>query len=99
MKNEVVEPTTSEVSQTAISSQDLLQMWQGHRKLTRRVIEKFPEKELFSFSVAGMRPFSDLAKEMLGMARPGLDGIITRKWDAFSDAKSITTKEELLAKW
>ncbi|MGC3946910.1 MAG: DinB family protein [Chryseolinea sp.] len=98
MKNEVVEPTTT-TGQTAISSQDLLHMWQGHRRLTRRVIEAFPEKELFSFSVAGMRPFSELAKEMLGMAEPGLNGIITRKWDAFSDAKSISTKEDLLARW
>lgn len=99
MKDQVVEPTTSNEIQNAINGTDLLQMWQGHRRLTRRTIEKFPEKELFSFSVAGMRPFADLAKEMLGMAEPGLRGIVTRKWDAYADAKSISTKEELLKKW
>ena len=97
MKNEVVETTAA--VQTALTFQDLLSHWQGHRRLTRRTIEAFPEKELFSFSVAGMRPFADLVKEMLGMAEPGLKGIISRKWDAFSDAKSISTKEELLARW
>ncbi|HTF19432.1 MAG TPA: DinB family protein [Chryseolinea sp.] len=99
MKNEVIETTSAAAVQTALSSQDLLNQWQGHRRLTRRAIEAFPEKELFSFSVAGMRPFADLAKEMLGMAKPGMDGIITRKWDAFSDAKSVETKDHLLAKW
>jgi uncharacterized damage-inducible protein DinB len=97
MKNEAID--TAPAVQTALSNQDLLSQWQGHRRLTRRTIEAFPEKDLFNFSVAGMRPFADLAKEMLGMAEPGLKGIITRKWDAFSDAKAITTKDELLARW
>ena len=40
-----------------ISPADLLHHWQGHRRLTRRVIEAFPEDKLFSFSVGGMPPF------------------------------------------
>lgn len=98
MKNEVVEPTAV-TAQVAISSPDLLQLWQGHRRLTRRVIEAFPEKELFNFSVGGMRPFSELVKEMLGMAEPTLQGIVSRKWDSYSSAKSVSTKQELLDKW
>lgn len=97
MKNEVAEPTTS--GTTALSLQDLYEQWQGHRRLTRRTIEAFPEKELFDFSVAGMRPFAALVKEMLGMAKPGLNGVVTRKWDAFSDAAAATTKQELLDLW
>ena len=54
-----------------ISPNDLLEHWQGHRRLTRRTIEAFPEKELFTYSVAGMRPFADLVIEMLDMALPG----------------------------
>lgn len=98
MKNEVVEPTAVN-AQTAISSPDLFQLWQGHRRLTRRVIEAFPEKDLFNFSVGGMRPFSELVKEMLGMAEPTLQGVVSRKWDSYSPAKSVSTKQELLDKW
>lgn len=90
---------TLEMSTTVLTPEQLLNHWQGHRRLTRRVIEAFPEKELFNYSVGGMRPFADLAKEMLGMAIPGLKGIVTRKWDKFSDASDALTKEALLAKW
>lgn len=80
--------TTPEV----ITSKGLLDHWQGHRSLTRRVIEAFPEDKLFSFSVGGMRTFAQLAFEMLGMTVPTLQGIVTRKWPAF-DSIAINKKE------
>jgi len=43
-----------------ITSAQLLEHWQGHRNLTRRVIEKFPEDQMFSFSIGGMRTFAEL---------------------------------------
>ena len=42
----------------------LLNHWQGHRRVTRRVIDAFQEDRLFSFSIGGMRPFGELAMEM-----------------------------------
>ncbi len=93
-----MENKTSEATALFITPEALLEQWQGHRRLTRRVIEAFPEKELFNFSVGGMRPFATLAKEMIGMAVPGLTGIVTRKWPAFAEAKA-DTKEELLKLW
>jgi uncharacterized damage-inducible protein DinB len=99
MKNEAIDTPSAAAIQSALSSQDLLGQWQGHRRLTRKTIEAFPEKELFAFSVGGMRPFASLVKEMLGMAMPGLNGIITRKWDTYTDAAAIESKEQLLAKW
>ena len=35
------------------------------RALTRNVIEAFPEKELFEFSVANLRPFSQMVEEFM----------------------------------
>lgn len=93
-----MENKTSEATTVFITPEALLEQWQGHRRLTRRVIEAFPEKELFNFSLGGMRPFATLAKEMIGMAVPGLTGIVTRKWPAFAEAKA-DTKEELLKLW
>ena len=50
---------------TVISAEALLAHWQGHRRLTRRVIEAFPEDKLFDFSLGGMRPFSEMAMEFV----------------------------------
>ena len=35
-----------------ITPDALLAHWQGHRRLTRRVIDAFPDDKLFTFSVA-----------------------------------------------
>ena len=55
--------TMTEVN--VLSPDKLLDQWQGHRRLTRRVIEAFPEDKLFSFSLGSMRPFSDMVLEFL----------------------------------
>jgi uncharacterized damage-inducible protein DinB len=81
-----------------MTSQQFLEHWQGHRALTRRIIDAFPEDKLFSYSLGGMRPFSALAMEFIGMAVPTLEGIISGEWSQFVEAKA-TTKAELLRKW
>lgn len=76
-----------------------LDHWQGHRRLTRRLIEVFPEEALFNHSLGGMRPFSALALEMIGMARDGIKGVATRTWPDFNDSARATTKVDLLRLW
>jgi len=88
---------------SVITPEEMLEHWQGHRRLTRKLIEAFPETELFTFSVGGMRPFADLALEMIGMGAPGIDGIVTGKWDAnfmhHQEGGRPQTKEQLLYLW
>jgi uncharacterized damage-inducible protein DinB len=81
-----------------ITPDALLDHWQGHRRLTRRVIDAFPEDQLFTFAVGGMRPFGKLALEMLGMGVPMLQGIVTDKWD-WSMSQESCPKSELLDRW
>jgi uncharacterized damage-inducible protein DinB len=81
-----------------MTSQQFLESWQGHRALTRRVIDAFPEDKLFTHAVGGMRPFSALAMEFIGMAVPTLQGVITGTWAQYASAKA-TTKAELLRMW
>ena len=76
----------------------LLHHWQGHRRVTRRMLEAYPEDQLFSFSVGGMRPFGALILEMLTMAEPMLRGMITEQWETSSD-RSPRPKQELLRMW
>jgi uncharacterized damage-inducible protein DinB len=85
-------------SQT-LTAQQLLEHWQGHRSLTRRVIEAFPDDKLFTYTVGGMRPFSELALEMLGMTTPTLEGVVTRIWPTYAPAEQPDSKADLLAMW
>ena len=66
-KKEKMKNSTA-VQALVITPEALQQHWQGHRNLTRRVIEAFPEKELFQFSIGGMRSFSDMASELIGIS-------------------------------
>jgi uncharacterized damage-inducible protein DinB len=83
---------------TFLSPQSLLDHWQGHRRLTRRVIEAFPDDQLFTFSVGSMRPFGVLATELLNMAAPTVSGVASTNW---SDLARVEPKsrEELLRLW
>ena len=90
--------TTSATSAQVITPDQFLKHWQGHRGLTRRVIEAFPDDKLFAYTSGGMRPFSALAMEFLGMGVPTLNGIITGKWEHYSEPKA-TTKAEILEQW
>jgi len=92
----------TETAQTlqVIQPEALLKHWQGHRNLTRRVIEAFPEKDLFDFSIGGMRPFAQLVSEMLSIGGPALKEIVRNEAKPYSEAGlALTTKEQLLQKW
>ena len=87
-------------TENVFSSQALLAHWQGHRRLTRRVIERFPEDKLFSFSIGAMRPFSEMVKEFLKMTVPIAHGVATGEWTPFSgELDHVRTKAELLRLW
>jgi uncharacterized damage-inducible protein DinB len=83
----------------------LLEHWQGHRRVTRRVIQAFPDQELFTYSVGGMRPFASMAFEMISMASAGTRGIATGTWASGQELMHHSgdpvpeTREALLRLW
>lgn len=89
-------PTASE--DAFITPTAVLAHWQGHRALTRRIIELFPDDQLFTFSVGGMRPFGEMALELLRMASPTVEGVASGNW---TDLKKVdaTSREEVLRLW
>ena len=91
-------PPAASASAPALTPENLRQHWQGHRRLTRRVIEAFPDDQLFTFSVGGMRPFGALALEMLSMAAPMVRGAATGEWAAPID-RSPRPRAEILRAW
>lgn len=89
-----------EYSSPVLRNEQLLAHWQGHRALTRRTLEQFPEESLFSFSLGGMRPFSEMIKELLAIAGPGVRGIATQEWQQLDEELAdLDSKEKLLTAW
>jgi uncharacterized damage-inducible protein DinB len=81
-----------------MTPEQFLAHWQGHRRLTRRLIEAFPEDQLWSFTIGGMRTFGAMVQEMLAVGPPMLKGIVTGEWIRLEE-KGQRTKAELLAHW
>ena len=105
-----MEKTITTVDQTAgmpsiITQEAMLAHWQGHRRLTRKVVEVFPDDRLYNYSIGGMRTFAELIMEMIDIAGSGIHGIATGKWDkmGWTESNVHTTapadKKELLALW
>jgi uncharacterized damage-inducible protein DinB len=82
---------------TVVTPEQLLDHWQGHRRVTRRLIAAFPEKELFEYSVGGMRPFAKLATELLGMAVPIARGVATGQW--IESKVEVENKADIIRMW
>lgn len=72
--------------------------WLGHRRLTRRVIEAFPEDQLFTYSVGGMRPFGVMALELVEIAGAMARGVATDEWIKMEghDRAATIPKSEVL---
>lgn len=105
METELIKQQTNSETQGFTSSDAILKHWQGHRGLTRKVIEAFPQDKLFNYSIGAMRPFSDMVKEITGMANTGLSDLFkdepTRIEDLdYHSGKALaSTKQEILNNW
>lgn len=83
-----------------ITPAELVAHWTGHRRLTRKIIEAFPEKDFFEYTIGGMRPAAQLVQEMMDVSAGGVREM------AGGDAGEIaghgvkaTTMTEALAIW
>ncbi len=79
-----------------ITPDALLSHWQGHRYVTRRVIEAFPEDKLFTYTIGDICPFAALVMEMVAMAIPSIKGVISGEWKTLKDENPQKQKNELL---
>lgn len=81
-----------------MSPAQLLEILEGNRRLTLRVIEAFPEKELFEYAPAEpLRPFAAMVKEVLGMEDAYARGAATGEWTYAPKWDGINSKADLLA--
>ena len=95
-----------ETTSTTITPKELLEHWQGHRRLTRKVIKAFPADKLFSHSIGGMRTFGEMANELLLLGAPPSFGFANPgQWITFEEMDTgelninPKTKKEILMLW
>ncbi|SDJ09506.1 Uncharacterized damage-inducible protein DinB (forms a four-helix bundle) [Pedobacter sp. ok626] len=86
--------TTNTETTLFVSTENLLNEWLGHRRLTRRVIEAFPEDKLFDYSIGGMRPFATMIKEIIDISGPGIRGIATDNWEHAGNINNHSINKE-----
>jgi uncharacterized damage-inducible protein DinB len=86
---------------SAVPAEALLAHWQGHRRLTRRLIEAYPEDQLFTFSVGGMRSFGVMVLELISIAAPMVRGVVTDQWKTLEshEKSEPRPKAEILQMW
>jgi uncharacterized damage-inducible protein DinB len=89
---------TTSATAGVVTAEQLRAHWQGHRRLTRRLIEAYPEDQLFGYTVGGMRPFGEMVLELIRMAAPIARGVATGEW-VLSDPPQPGTRAELLRLW
>jgi uncharacterized damage-inducible protein DinB len=104
MEATTIESTVTNSPVVTITPDQLLTHWQEHRRVTRRTIEAFPETELFSFSIGGMRTFAQLVMEVIDIAGAGVKGIATGDWSGYGadgefHSTPPATKAEILQLW
>jgi uncharacterized damage-inducible protein DinB len=105
METNTIQAKKTVAPPSVINAKVLLDHWQEHRRLTRRVIEAFPEDRFFEYSIGGMRPFSGMIMELIGLATPGIWGVLTGEWEAIDKVlqkeKSDVpdSKEKVLRRW
>jgi uncharacterized damage-inducible protein DinB len=86
---------------SVLPAEALLAHWQGHRRLTRRLIEAYPEDQLFTFSVGGMRPFGVMVMELISIAAPMVRGVVSNQWQTLPphETSRPRPKAEILRMW
>jgi uncharacterized damage-inducible protein DinB len=89
---------TSTTETVLLTAAQFLEHWRGHRKLTRRVIEAFPEDQLFALTAGGMRSFGVIAWELHVVSDDTLRGLETGDW-AMSERAQPDSKQALLEEW
>ena len=92
------------MTETLLSPAQFLAHWQGHRQLTRQVIEAFPDEQLSTYHAPDMRPFGALANEIHGITEYTVSGLLTDEWpepdpDDADSFGGLNDKAALLAAW
>lgn len=91
------ESDTNAAPVVALTPELLLRHWLGHRRLTRRTIQVFPDAELFDHHAPRMRPFGAIVNELNVFMPLAVRGAATGQWSWPDGAEAApNTKAELL---
>lgn len=98
METNAIQQPTETAAASVYTPDQFLQGWLGQRRVTRRLIEAFPQEALFNYSIGGMRPFAEMVKEIISMSSPGVKGLVTNDWTPIAGLDHHTGKVEAHSK-
>lgn len=78
-----------------LSQEDLWNHWEGHRRVTLRTLEAFPEDQFHAKPVAGMRSFAELMTEIVNVEESTMNGLKTGEWKWEPTQEHFATKADL----
>lgn len=81
--------------QPLLTPETLWNYWEGHRRLTLRTLEAFPEVEMHGHPVPNMRSFVELMTEIINVEESTLRGLQTGVWKREPVYKSFDSKADL----
>ncbi len=79
-----------------LSLDTLWNHWEGHRRLTLRTLEAFPEDQLLNHPVENMRSFAELMSEIVNVEESIMHGLKSGEWKWEPSHKDLNSKAELL---
>lgn len=80
-----------------LTKESFLDILEGNRRLTLRMIEAFPEHDLFQYKPADtLRPFSEMVLEILHIEKAYMRGIGLSDWVYTQTYKDVTSKDGLM---
>lgn len=80
-----------------LTKNDFFEILEGNRRLTMRVVEAFPEDQLFNYTPdEKLRPFAEMVKEIMNIENGYMRGIALDKWEYQNLFEGVTTKENLI---
>lgn len=80
---------------TLLSPETLWNHWEGHRRLTLRALEAFPEDQLGAHPVANMRSFAELMAELIDVEESVMKGLNTGAWKWEPTPHEFRTKADI----
>jgi uncharacterized damage-inducible protein DinB len=79
-----------------LTPESLWNYWEGHRRLTLRTLQVFPEDQLKVFQIGEMRTFADLMTEIIQVEESTFSGLQSGVWAWEPKPVKSDTKADLL---
>jgi uncharacterized damage-inducible protein DinB len=79
-----------------LTPEKLWEHWEGHRRLTLRTVEAYPEAQLSTYKAGPMRTFAELMAEIVNVEESVMNGLRSGRWAWEPAYTAFASKTDLL---